>query len=277
MNRFEGYYGKCSNEQTALAVVFGRAKSKADKKAFIQVITPDSSYNAEYNYDDYVLIKHPFILSIGPNTVSQKGMSVKIDNIEGSVTFGEFTPIRYDIMGPFKFFPFMECRHSIVSMNHTVTGQFSVSGQTVKFESGVGYIEGDRGKSFPKKYFWTQNNNPAISASCARIPYLGLRFTGAICIVHHEGLEYRLATYLGARVKEFNKNKLVIKQGRKRLEIEVLTPDENMQKLSAPIRGRMNRIITESISTTVHYRFKVKNKLLIDTISTQAAFEYSET
>jgi len=279
VNRFEGYYIKCNNNETAIAVIFGRAKSKSEKKAFIQVITPDKTYNAEYNYDDFVLIKEPFILSIGPNKVSFESMSVKIDNIEGNVTFGEFTPIRYDIMGPFKYFPFMECRHTIVSMHHTVSGDFSVDGQSINFENGTGYIEGDRGKSFPKKYFWTQynNNEISISASCAKIPYLGMRFTGTICIVHHEGHEYRLATYLGARLKEFTANRLVVKQGKKRLEVEVLTPDENMQQLAAPTHGKMTRTITESIQTTVRYRFIIKGKTLFDTTSTQAAYEYSET
>ena len=276
MNHFEGYYIKCNNRQTAVAVIFGRAKSKERRHAFLQIITQDGSYSAEYHYDDFILIKNPFILIIGPNKVSFEEMSVKIEDVEGNVKFGRFTPIRYDIMGPFKFFPFMECRHTIISMNHTVTGRFFVNGRDIDFDSGTGYIEGDRGKSFPTKYFWTQTHYPDISVSCAKIPYLGLRFIGTICIVHHEGREYRLATYLGARVREFTKNKLVIEQGKKRLEVDVLTPDDNMQKLLAPMRGSMDRIITESVITTVRYRFIFRGKTLIDKTSTQAAFEYSE-
>ena len=43
-------------------------------------------------------------------------------NVNGRLDFGTLTPIKYDIMGPFALVPFMECRHSVISMRHPVWG-----------------------------------------------------------------------------------------------------------------------------------------------------------
>lgn len=59
-------------------------------------------------------------------------------------------------MGPFQFVPFMQCRHSVFSMKHQVNEQITINGQIYKFKNGIGYMEGDRGYSFPKQYIWMQ-------------------------------------------------------------------------------------------------------------------------
>ena len=39
-------------------------------------------------------------------------------------------------MGPFAFFPFMECYHGIVSMDHQVFGKLEINGEIVNFDGG---------------------------------------------------------------------------------------------------------------------------------------------
>ena len=69
------------------------------------------------------------------------------------------------------------------------------------FQNAVGYLEGDRGRSFPRAYIWTQCCFPegSLVLCVAEIPLAGFRFTGVIGVVLWRGREYRLATYLGAR------------------------------------------------------------------------------
>jgi len=194
-----------------------------------------------------------------------------------SINFDELTPIKYDAMGPFKFLPFMECKHKVISMNHRATANFNLNGKEYNFQNANGYIEGDRGKSFPKKYFWTQcgDRTNSIMASVARIPYLCFKFTGTICIINIGGKEYRLATYLGARVKIFSRDHILIKQGRKILEIRV--PEaSNLQPLDAPNLGEMTRTIKETIFTTVSYKFTIGKKTVLDYTANNAAYEYSD-
>ena len=58
--------------------------------------------------------------------------------------------------------------------------------------------------------------------SVATIPTLLGSFTGCICALVHEGHEYRLATYRGARVEHWSCGGAVIRQGRWLLKVELL-------------------------------------------------------
>lgn len=287
---FEGYYVKCISKQIDVAFIFGRHKGKRNKSSFIQVITKEDSWYVEFDYNAYAVSKKPFFVSVGMNKVTADGLMIDIENekidIKCDLDFGVFRQIKYDAMGPFKIFPFMECRHKVISMDHTVSGYLLINGTEYEIEKAHGYIEGDRGKSFPKKYFWTQCNSfelkdLSVMSSCAVIPYCGLRFTGTICMICCGEREYRLATYLGARVKQFTKDKLVVKQGfgkrKKILEIRCLDTQKNMKELAAPVRGSMARVIKESIITNVRYRFSVGGKKVFEVTSDSAAFEYSDS
>ena len=77
-----------------------------------------------------------------------------------------------------------------------------INGQKYYFRNAWGYWEGDCGRSFPKEYVWTQCffNDGALMLSVADIPMAGIRFTGIIGVVLWRGKEYRIATYLGAKV-----------------------------------------------------------------------------
>jgi hypothetical protein len=221
---------------------------------------------------------------IGRNKIDDSGMELNIeDKVNANIKFGRLSPIKYDAMGPFRFLPFMECRHKVTSMHHTVIGHITIGEQTRNFKDDKGYIEGDAGHSFPQKYFWTQCNsfgeNLSIMMSAAIIPYLKFKFMGTICIVHIDGKEYRLATYLGARVKLLTRDKLVISQGRgkNRMTLEAgLLDGRGIHDLFAPEHGTMERVIRESISSSVHYKFTKGNQVLIDITSDKAAYEYSE-
>ena len=197
---FCGWYFKCQSDTQTLAVIPAIHKSKDERSCSIQVITDTASQNILFPYSEFQ--KSGFNISIDENKFSKNGFSLNINTPElsviGSVHFGSFSPIKYDIMGPFRYVPFMECRHSIISMKHTVNGELTINRVPYIFKNDVGYIEGDRGRSFPKEYAWTQCSfsEGSIMLSVADVPIYGYHFTGIIGIVLHNGKEYRIATYL---------------------------------------------------------------------------------
>jgi len=307
MGRFFGYYVKCQGEQETVAVIFGKSK----ESSFIQVIAENDSYFAEFDVQDFKVCKREFKISIGKCRVDESGMSLDVDKgklrIVGEVKFGSFAKLGGEedrwrrcagesIMGPFQYLPLMECRHMIVSMHHSISGRIEINGQIYKFDGGIGYIEGDRGKSFPRKYFWTQvhfgvpmgdgvlpssissgaaMDNVHISASVAVIPYFGIRFTGTICVVLFGGSEYRLATYHKAKVMKFRKDAVIVKQGSLELIVEVLDKKEACPLL-APTKGKMGRVIYESVGRRVRYKFVKEGKTLFDLVSDRACHEFSD-
>lgn len=209
---------------------------------------------------------------------SDKGIKLNVQtdklSAHGALKFGTLSPLPYDIMGPFKFVPFMQCRHSVFSMKHQVDGHITVNGQIYNFRNGIGYIEGDRGYSFPKRYIWTQCcfNGGSIMLSVADIPLFGFHFTGIISFVLLNGKEYRIATYLGAKVKHIGNNSVIVKQGKYTLAAKLI--EKNSFPLYAPENGKMNRIIRESASCKAYYRFSYNGETLCEFTSNMASFEY---
>lgn len=64
-NYFEGWYFKNVNNEEGISFIPGINISKKIKKAFIQVITKDSSYFINYNIDDFKFNFNPFYIKIG--------------------------------------------------------------------------------------------------------------------------------------------------------------------------------------------------------------------
>lgn len=156
----------------------------------------------------------------------------------------------------------------------TATFNVDINGQEYSFQNALGYWEGDRGKSFPKRYIWTQCCFPegSLMLSVADIPMAGRYFTGIIGFVLWKGKEYRIATYLGARVVQIQNKIVRIIQGS--LELEVRLLKVSSRPLKAPKDGDMMRTIHESATCRVYYRFCVRTGTLFCFETDRASFEY---
>jgi len=276
---FKGWYFKCSNKNKTIAFIPAFHQSNCEKTASLQMITDNAAFNIPFHSLQYQ--ENPLTIKIGENVFSEKEiqLNMKYDKLSanGVLHLYDILPIRYDIMGPFKFIPFMQCKHSVYSMQHQIDGQITLNGQQYIFKNGIGYMEGDCGSSFPKKYIWTQChfNNDSLMLSIADIPFFGFHFTGIIGVILLNGKEYRIATYLGAKVKHIGKNSVTVKQGDYQLTAKLLL--KNSQPLAAPSHGLMNRTIHESASCKAYYQFLYKDKALLEFNSDRASFEFEYT
>lgn len=272
---FKGWYFKCAGEKQTVAFIPSLHYCGAES-AFLQIITDDKSLCFPFSQLKYH--EKPLFVKIGNNVFSEKGIKLDIRTDEltakGALRFGKLSPILYDIMGPFKFVPFMQCRHSVYSMKHSVNGKITVNGKRYVFRNGIGYIEGDCGTSFPKRYIWTQCNfaNGSLMQSVADIPIAGFSFTGIIGIVMLNGKEYRIATYLGARLTHIGKNTITVSQDGYELTARLIK--KNSHPLSAPVNGEMSRTIHESASCTAYYNFSYRGTVLFEFTSNRASFEF---
>ena len=178
-------------------------------------------------------------------------------------------------MGPFRWLPNMECSHSVISMRHCLDGELILNEKRLDYNQGIGYIESDRGRSFPKSYLWTQCcwENTSIMLSIASISISRIRFTGCICAIAHNGKEYRIAIYQGARVVQWSADAAVVLQGKYRFEVRLL--EQSAQSLRAPAEGDMCRTVKESLCAKVCYRLWERDKLIVDLESNKAGYEYS--
>ena len=273
---FCGRYYRCQSDTQTLAIIPSVHKTKDGDHCAIQLIMDAEAFHVPFPYRDFR--KDRSQIEIGSNRFEDAGIHLDIHTPElhaiGDLRFGPFSPLRYDIMGPFRYVPFMQCRHSVFSMKHTVHGEISINGMPYIFRDATGYMEGDRGHSFPREYLWTQCSFPegSLMLSVADIPFGPFRFTGIIGIVHLHGKEYRIATYLGAKPVRITPGKIIVRQGNFTLTIE---PEAfSGHPLQAPVGGAMHRTIYEHPSCKVYYRFEINRKTLLELDAPNAAFEY---
>lgn len=273
---FCGWYLKCQNEDQTIALIPVYHIAERKKTCSVQVITDDGSWNVVFPYGE--LKMQASGVDIAHNSFGMEGIRLNLRTLEltatGSLRFGPFARVKYDIMGPFRYVPFMECRHRIFSMRHSVNGSLEINGVSYEFKDGVGYIEGDRGYSFPKEYLWTQCCFPegSVMLSVADIPFCGFRFTGVIGAIQYRGTEYRLGTYLGARAVSIRDGAVEIIQGRRKLTVKRL--EKKGHPLAAPAGGKMSRTIHETAACRAYFHYQEKGRTIFEFETDHASFEY---
>lgn len=275
---FCGWYFKCQSKEESIALIPAVHTSCGAQSSSIQVISGSGNWNFDLPGGQGYMRRDRPCARLGANRFSEEGICLDLHapgcSVVGKLRFGKPTPVRYDIMGPFCAVPFMECRHSVFSMCHSVSGTLQINGKEYGFHPGVGYIEGDRGHSFPKQYVWTQCcfEGGSLMLSVAEIPLGPAHFTGIISVVQLEGREYRLATYLGARVQSLQNRAVTVRQGGLTLTAELL--DQKAYPLRAPAEGAMARTIRENVACRAHYQLRRKEHILLELETTKASFEY---
>lgn len=276
---FEGWYFKLvSGRGNIYALIPGVSiDSNGNRTAFIQVIDGLSTQTAfhAYEYDEFSFSKNSMRIRVGSSTFVDTGIEVDIDDasgiVSGAVRFGDPVRLRRrlfrpGIMGWYAFVPFMECRHGIVSLDHTLDGRLRINDQMVDFTGGRGYIEKDWGRSFPSDWVWLQSNSfgadrASVMVSIARIPWLGRHFVGFLAVVYANGRIHRLATYTGASLDVLNLHKDSVEVGisARDATLSVSATREKPGGLKAPIDGAMDRTIAETVISTVTVRFSDGN------------------
>lgn len=275
---FEGWYLKQQNEAETVALIpaFHR-NAQGEASASLQVITNTETHNINFPANLFCIDPEKRMIFLGKSAFSKYGCKLDVQspkyNITGTLRFGSVTAPSYDMMGPFRHVPFMECRHSVFSLHHRVDGQISINEKQYVFENGSGYMEGDRGASFPKRYLWTHcsHGSNSIMLSIAEIPLGGVRFIGCIGFVYWNGIEHRIATYCGVKLLHISNDTILLRQGKLFLKIQLLA--DNSQLLHAPQKGSMSRLIRESASCKVRYTCKIHGETLFDFVSEQASYE----
>ena len=278
---FYGWYLKCQSDSKTLAVIPAVHGTREKCTCSIQIITENGAWAIPFSGNAFRKIGQN--ISIGKNRFGKNGIRLAIKEpglrVKGKLDFGPLLPLRYDIMGPFALVPFMECRHSVWSMRHSVSGTVYINGQIYSFRNARGYWEGDQGRSFPKVYAWTQCFFPggSLMLSVADIPMMGKHFNGIVCVVLWKGREYRMATYLGARVVRIQDGIIRIVQEDMELEARLFKTDgvhKNGQPLQAPSMGNMVRTIHERAAGKAFYRFRKGKKTVFAFYTDRASFEY---
>ncbi|MFC2090208.1 tocopherol cyclase family protein [Bacteroidota bacterium] len=264
---FEGWYYKhVSNDGSQVwSIIFGISHSD-DPHSFIQIIegkTGRTDY-IRFSTRDFVYEKNRLFISIGKNVITQDSISLDLAgdhfSIQGAIDYSNLSPFPQlwkapGIMGWYTYAPFMECYHAVVSMNHSLSGSFLINGTEIDFTGGSGYIEKDWGKSMPSDWVWVQCNHfpeadtVSLMISIARIPWLRGFFPGFLSFIKVGNQVYQFATYNRSEIQKLTINEefVDIEMANRKASLEVRVTRNTSGELKAPVSGKMERKIAESL------------------------------
>lgn len=281
---FEGWYLKHQSPDGVLALIPAyHIDSEGRSSASLQVITPSKAWMLTCSGDSFHAASRSFYVNYDTTTFSPQGINLDISakelTLKGHLAYTPFTPPRSDIMGPFRFAPFLECSHGIVSLSHRIRGHVILNRRKIDFNGGIGYIEKDWGRSFPSRYVWSQcswidrkSGSPCcLMASAADVPIFKTNLTGFIGSILFRGKEYRLATYLGSKLVRFTPQEIMVNQGQLTLHVELIK--SRPLSLHAPDLGSMSRSIKESAACQTRCRLFYENRKIFDITCHYAGFE----
>lgn len=269
-NYFEGWYFKMVTRDLSGVFSFIPGISLSGyPHSFVQIIngvTGESDY-IRYPLSAFSASRKALDVRVGANRFSEAGLELDIDSrfgrIAGSIRHTGWapftgTPFHPGIMGPFAWLPGMECLHGVNSALHGLEGGLNIGGREMDFNGGRGYSEKDWGRSMPKAWVWMQSNhfhNPGTGfmLSIARIPWMGMAFTGFLGFLYMDGRYEVFTTYNGSRLNIIN-----ITDGHVELEltgkgklISIISTAVKSGDLKAPVNGSMDRVIKESLDAVI--------------------------
>jgi hypothetical protein len=113
----------------------------------------------------------------------------------------------------------------------------------------------------------------------AKIPWLGSFFIGHICFLYFEGKFYLFATYNGSKITKltFHAPLIEIEVKNKTHTLRIQAVQNKSGDLKAPVTGEMNRIIKESVDSTIEVELiNNENKIIFSDKGTRAGLEIIE-
>jgi tocopherol cyclase len=278
---FEGWYFKIvdAEERHAYAVIPGislaegdgapRSGSHSGAHSFVQVLngTTGATIYRRYPVAAFTAAERTLDVRVGPNHFTWDGMYLDLSGtdlpLKGTIDFIDPQPWPITVISPgimdwFSWVPLMQCYHGVLSFDHGLKGNLQTGSGATDFDGGRGYIEKDWGRAFPSGWVWMQSNHftsagTCLTASIARIPWIGTTFSGFIVGLLWKGKLYRFATYTGARTIRLNieENTVhwVIEDTRYRLTLTARR--SRTGNLRGPSKTDMGRPVPETLSATV--------------------------
>lgn len=271
---FEGWYYKITSLKMSMAIIVGVIHDQKNSHAFIQTLDSISKQSQYIRFEltEFKFDKHHFHIALKDNHFYLDHIVLNLKDkvtMKGTIHFGLQTPMetslyRPTIMGPFYYLKFLECVHSLISLHHCCYVDLKINEHPFDLKA-IGYIEKDRGQSFPKQYFWLQSNHCENEYACltlaiAKVNLKLFDFTGIVMVMMLDGQQHFYTTYLGAKVIEQSLHHIHLKQNQE--DIHLYIEHQHPYALKGPQLGKMSKDVFEQLNAKVrvelYHRQKIK-------------------
>lgn len=245
-NSFENWYFKLVDEEKeiTLGILVEMNTTKKGKEALIQVMGN--------TINDEVCIYYPVEsvktgeeeIQIGDNVLGLNQIILNIEKedfgLKGELALNHHKRLKQSLwipglMGPYKYLPFLESYHEVISLQHTLTGSLWLNNKQIIFNEGKGYIEKDWGKSMPNVWLWAQcshfkRKDVALMVGVARLPIFFDYYTCFAIPIYYKDQVEIFSNYNGGHLSKLYRYKgyvhIIITQKSKILDIKIYGSDE---------------------------------------------------
>ncbi len=220
---FEGWYFKIVDrtQNLSLCLIPGVAMGgHGDDHAFIQYADSHSGTSGYLRFDlsEVNFSTEKLDLMLGEHQLSDTQIRIKKNQempfgLDLDISDPLYYPVRLThpgIMGPFRFFPAMECYHGVRIVHGRVRGTITMEDRVLTLEDGEIYLEKDWGRSFPREWIWIQasafesQDHPELPVhlllSVANIPWMKRSFNGHLGYLWLGDERIPFGTYCGSKV-----------------------------------------------------------------------------
>ena len=245
-NRFENWYFKLVDimKENTLGILIGIHKTQQGDEAFVQIIGNGISENICINYPLESVKSKETEIQIGDNLLGLQQITLNIQKegfkLRGELILSNHKQLKQSLwlpglMGPYKYLPFLESYHEVISLQHTLMGSLWLNERQIIFNEGKGYIERDWGRAFPNVWLWAQCNHfkrqdVALMIGVARLPIFFNYYTCFAIPIYYKGQVEIFSNYNGGHLAKLYRYKgyvhLIVTQKNKILDIKIYGSDE---------------------------------------------------
>lgn len=274
---FEGWYIRITSREEPwnFAVIPGVSiDSNGNAIAFLQFIEAEgTSHYLPYPIEEFHASSDEFAIEIGPNRFTDtlihidlrsRGLDFTADfDLSHSDGFGKNFHTM-NAMGWASQVPFLPCYHHILHMRKPAHGQAKWKESDYSFENAHVYIEKDWGNSFPKSWSWLQSSHlsdaqGAFTAATSHLPLGPFKVPAGVAALELDSDRFFWSSAWGhSWKKETSSSGGVLKFSNPNHELILEVTTSQTAPLIAPNKGKMDRIIQESISGSVGLTLREK-------------------
>ena len=271
-NFFQIWYFKQQCKNFIISFVPGIVIEKdGEKKVFINIYDNQKNIYIEYPFSDFSFRDGK--IKIAKNEFSENQIKIDISSekmkIKGKIVFSRVISLKKKHISSLKIIKSIKFTHEIISIRNYLNGILSINNNEISFCDGIGYIESIFGKKISKEGIWFQCSdkyNYSIMVSIEPINKIGMKFLSCVAFIYCNGREYKFSTNRGCRIITYNKESLIIKQGKYYLKI-TFDERDNIND----VQNKRDEILYGKASVL----FKIRKKIIFQYSSEKCSYKYN--
>ena len=167
----------------------------------------------------------------------------------------------------------------MISLRSELSGELHFEGRTLSFDKGIGYIEKDWGRSFPKAHIWIQasrfqDSDASLSVAIAKMKVAGFSLTGFGAILILAGKQHLFTSYKLSKLDiNSGKEEVALKFSGNTHQLLVKASASDWAKLKSPNGHGMDGMVRESLNAHLSIALFRNQKLIYEDIAINAGLE----